>query len=263
VQVVREYPPPPDAYVAYPTPTLWSRSQELPRSPEIDIPWQKIESRYKLTLENLGPFGAELFLYTDLKQRVSQLMDNCIESTNPALSLQYLHVEEQPTDPDHLPELEGILRVVSQYDWLFADDVQTPIDPNWCTPKVMVLVDILLAHHTQEFQGITFVEQRHIAACLAKTIPRFPQAQGYLKCAELIGHGSGGVTKSSVKGMPTSFQRDVVQMFRDREVNLCKLRAYTSNNIYYLCIASVIATSVAEEGLDFPVSRMAIYLYLY
>jgi endoribonuclease Dicer len=225
--------------VGYPTPTLWSRILELPRSPEIDIPWQKIDTRYRLTFENLGPFGAELFLYTDLKQRVLQLMENCVESTNPMINLHYFDIIEKPTNPDHLPELRDILGVVSQYDWLFGDDIQTPIDPNWCTPKVMVLLDVLLAQYTQEFQGITFVEQRHIAACLARMIPRFPLAQGFLKCAELIGHGSSSVTKSSAKGMATKFQRDVVQMFRDHEVNLCELLASVPDgSLFLMCFIS-------------------------
>ena len=221
-QVVKEFPPPPEIYPAYPSPTLWARCQELPRSPAIDIPWQRIHARYRLTFENLGPFGAELFLYTDLRHRVLHLLDNDVELPTAIFGMEYFQILEKskPINPDHIPELQGILNVVSQYDWLFGDGIETLIDPSWCTPKVVVLVDILLAHHTQQFQGIAFVEQRHIAACLAKTVSRLPRAQGNLKCAELIGHGSSGVAKSSVKGMPTRFQQDVVRMFRDRRVNL-------------------------------------------
>jgi endoribonuclease Dicer len=171
-----------------------------------------------LTIGNLGPFCAEYFLYTDLKQRALQLLESATDTAVAVFGMGYFE-DVRPTNPDHLPEIRKILNLVSQYDWMFGDDVNTLIDQNWCSPKVTALVDILLAHHKKEFQGIAFVEQRHTAACLARMIPRLPKANGRLKCAELIGHNSGNPGKS-LQGMPTRLQRDVVQMFRDREVNL-------------------------------------------
>lgn len=177
-------------------------------------------------------------------------MEAAAESGN-ILGTMYL-----PTDSkisEHASELRDILDLLAEYDWLLADHVRTPIDPSWCTPKVLVFVEIVLGHYTTDFQGIAFVDQRHIAACLARIIPRLPRTNGLLKCAELMGHGSTGVAKSTVKGMPTKFQQDVVQMFRGREVNLCKSFSALCNS-YLIYQISVIATSVAEEGLDFPAS---------
>ena len=74
--------------------------------------------------------------------------------------------------------------------------------------------------YTNDFQGIVFVEQRHVAACLARILPRIPQLEPYIRSSQLIGHGASNMAKSQVRGMALKTQQDVVRMFRDREVNL-------------------------------------------
>lgn len=209
-----------------------------------------------MALLNLGPFGAELFLYTDLKQHVLQLMATEADAANSLAVTEYLSPEGHESrfpSKSETTQLQQILNVICEYDWLFADDETALINPDWCTPKVLALVEILLTHHTQGFQGIAFVDQRHTATCLAKIIPRIPQPQRRLKCAELMGHGAGAGTKSSGQGMPTRFQQDVVQMFRNKEINLCVSLFCYHAPLLYSGSSTVIATSVAEEGLDFPV----------
>lgn len=131
---------------------------------------------------------------------------------------------------------------------------------------------MLLEYHTPTFHGIVFVEQRQVAACLAKILGNIPELRGKIQCAELVGHGGGhgggghgggngsgrgkGVAsaRADVKGMGLARQQDTVRMFREGDINL---RAFSEN--FSLAVPGlidgllVVATSVAEEGLDFPV----------
>ncbi len=118
--------------------------------------------------------------------------------------------------------------VLSQFSDIFEDEndpdtVPIRIDTNWCSPKVILLSQLLFEHYRQDFQGIVFVEQRHVAACLSKMLPRIPPLELYFKSAQLIGHGASSLQKSQGKGMALRTQQDVVRMFRDREINLRKL----------------------------------------
>lgn len=100
------------------------------------------------------------------------------------------------------------------------DVVPRRIDLKWCSPKVVMLSELLFAYWKQKFQGIVFVEQRHVAACLSKMLPRIPPLELYFKSAQLIGHGASSLQKSQLKGMALRSQQDVVKMFRDGEINL-------------------------------------------
>ena len=121
---------------------------------------------------------------------------------------------------DLVDKLDRILQLLSQYDEHLGDITEKVFDSTWCTPKVLSLVDILLANFHDNFQSIVFVEQRHIATSLAELINRLPDAIGRLKCAVLLGHGATDNSTASIKGMPTRVQGDVVQKFRKREVNI-------------------------------------------
>ena len=123
---------------------------------------------------------------------------------------------------DLVNKLDQILQLLAQYDEHLEDVTGKVLDPTWCTPKVLALVDILLANFHENFQSIVFVEQRHVATSLAQLINHLPNAIGRLKCAVLLGHGVTDNSTASIKGMPTRVQGDVVQMFRKREVNICE-----------------------------------------
>ncbi|KAL4065225.1 hypothetical protein V8B97DRAFT_1946194 [Scleroderma yunnanense] len=128
----------------------------------------------------------------------------------------------------------------------------------WCSPKVKALTEVLLEYHTPMFHGIVFVEQRQVAACLAKILGNIPELRGKIRCAELVGHGGGhgggrhgggngsgrgkgaASARADVKGMGLARQQDTVRMFKDGDINL------------------LVATSVAEEGLDFPACDLVI-----
>lgn len=242
-EIIQPYPPSPEVYESYPTPTLWNRLQVLNLPDEMEIPWDKIQTRYAVTYHSLGPYGAELYLYSEMKQRLVLLVDqtNGHEYNG---GLDYSGMDVDGLDNAYAiqfePELRQIGAVLCDYTAFFGEDdsdltkFRVPFSLEWCSPKFKVLVDLLVKHYTQTFQGIIFVEQRHVAACLAKVLLRVPYLQGFIKSAELIGHGATSVAKSQLKGMALKTQQDVVKSFREKEVNL------------------LIATSVAEEGLDFP-----------
>ena len=223
-QIIRQYSPPPMEYPSYPVPTLWNRCGVIPHSPDITIPWMKIQTRYRSAYESLGPCGAEIFLHAELKQQVRHLLDTSVQNGRP-MSEPGPHpftVNNDNDRSDLVKKLDQILQLLAQYDGHLEDVTGNVLDPTWCTPKVLALVDILLANFHDSFQSIVFVEQRHVATSLAELINRLPNAIGRLRCAVLLGHGVTDNSTASIKGMPTRVQGDVVQMFRKREVNICE-----------------------------------------
>jgi endoribonuclease Dicer len=136
------------------------------------------------------------------------------------LGSRQFNVNEDNNKSDLVNKLDQILQLLGQYDEHFADSTGKLLDPSWCTPKVIALVEILQANYHESFQSIVFVEQRHIATSLAELINRLPNAIGRLRCAVLLGHGATDNSTASIKGMPIRVQGDVVQMFRKREVNI-------------------------------------------
>ncbi|KAL5572243.1 hypothetical protein UlMin_021840, partial [Ulmus minor] len=93
------------------------------------------------------------------------------------------------------------------------------------TPKVQSLVKILLTYqHTEDFRAIIFVERVVSALVLPKVFAELPSL-GFVKCASLIGHNNS-------QEMRTCQMQDTIAKFRDGRITL------------------LVATSVAEEGLD-------------
>ncbi|KAI9446772.1 hypothetical protein H4582DRAFT_2070099 [Lactarius indigo] len=242
-EVIREFPPPPETYPDYPIPTIWSRFDysQIPDSAE--IPWQQLNSRYLFALGTLGIFAAELFLYTDLQMRLAELSHPRDIDEMESLRMRYLYADVSHKIDDHpacdVPELRDLYEILAEYQPFFehtsfCEDVPSPwsLSLSWFSPKVQTLVDILLENYTPEFHGIVFVDRRHIARVLSGIISRIPTLKGIITCAECVGHGRDD--KGIAGGMPIHRQRKIVNDFRDGKINL------------------LIATPVAEEGLDFP-----------
>ena len=220
-QIIKQYSSPPMGYPSYPVPTLWNRCDTIPHSPEVTIPWMKIQTRYRVAYESLGPWGAEMFLHAELKQQVRYLFDTAVpdEGVVSGPGPRQFNATEDSNKSGLVDKLNQILQLLAQYDGYFGDASGMLLDPSWCTPKVTALIDILLGNYHENFQSIVFVEQRHVATSLAELINCFPNATGRLKCAVLLGHGTTD-NSASIKGMPTRVQGDVVQMFRKREINV-------------------------------------------
>jgi len=219
--------------------------------------------RYTVTFNNLGPYCASLFIYQEIQHHVSRVIAE--------------HKHSLTQDQDDV-EMDGILPVstvpsfrVLPDDFFLVIDILLdfhlffPTSPSskrisvpleWCTPKLGVLVDILDKYygHTPTFQCIIFVEQRQVASSLSAVLPNIPELRGKIKCGHLVGTGvnSEGVSKHS-----TAQDGDPVKLFREHEINIRTSfypYSFKRSNAF-----SVIATSVAEEGLDFKVFDFFLY----
>lgn len=183
--------------------------------------------RYFATLNNLGLYPASLFLFVEFQQYISAALAGYKEriclindvtdyDTEAGLSFQ--------TSSKPLPAAFWTVRdIIVDFESFFADestitnDLPIPVRLEWCTPKIGVLVDTLLANHSPTFQGIVFVEQRQVAAILAKILPAIPQLKGIIRSSSLVGQGTGleGVSKAG-----GSNQSDAVKEFRAGRINL-------------------------------------------
>ncbi|KAJ7118771.1 hypothetical protein C8R44DRAFT_841231 [Mycena epipterygia] len=225
LEVIKQYPSSPTEY-DFPSPTLrMSLSFFEATFNHLDIGWNDIERRYEITLLNLGPYCASMYIHLEINYRMSQFLKE--EASELA--------DVPPQTPSGLfAELVQIQDILASYNHFFAS---SPVCLEWCSPKLGVLVEILLSHQSPTFQGIIFVEQRQVAICLAKLLPCIPALSGAIRCAELVGHGdsSEGVLKNIIQSTQST-----VESFREGSINL------------------IIATAVAEEGLDFPACDLVI-----
>lgn len=124
-------------------------------------------------------------------------------------------------------EIFEVLEVLADFSDFFphpTDSEALSVSLDWCTPKVRVVVDVLLTEKSRSpsFQGIIFVEQRQVAACLARVLPCIPELKGQgITCAYLVGSGTGSDGLSGFKGiMGGRPAKDAVKLFREGAVNL-------------------------------------------
>ncbi|KAH8100190.1 hypothetical protein BXZ70DRAFT_174315 [Cristinia sonorae] len=244
VEIIATYATPPDHYPLYHSSSLWDRLDLGDMPPELDIPVAKIRTRYEVTYHSLGLYGADLYLYFDIKHRLEHFLSQADEDIDYPIPN-----DAELGDPLRTKKITAeileLAEILSEFQPLFDDpsDPQTipiNIDVAWLSPKLRLLADLLVQHYASGFQGIIFVEQRHVAACLSKMLPKIPQLEHYIRTGQLIGHGASNVAKSQVRGMAVKTQQDVVKLFRESVINL------------------LVATSVAEEGLDFPACELVI-----
>lgn len=249
LQLIKHYFPPPDNYL-YLNPSLWD-TLSLFQSDDVDISWNKLLLKYHVTRNSLGPYSADLFVYHEVRTRVNQLLlefdtpdDRII---NPFDAQEDGMDIDDPFTHQNIPSipvvLEQIDSILSDFKPFFEDPstsppaVPIPVPLAWCTPKVKALTEVLLEYHTPTFHGIVFVEQRQVAASLAKVLSKIPELRGRIRCAELVGHGGGHGGRSkggsnantasgvNVKGMGLARQQDTVKAFRksyeEGGLNLC------------------------------------------
>lgn len=190
--------------------------------------YRNARSRYYSTLEALGPFAADIFTYLHIENVLTELT---YKLPNP-----HFKASDSPAVAEKRAKVEKYHLVLqSHYARLFIDNPSTPVPRDWVSPKVLALRNLLASEDAPTFRGMVFVGQRHFAACLSIILPRLDLPG--IAPAPLVGHGDGvssDVTRLGSKGMGFNTQERVVQEFRDGTINL------------------IIATSVGEEGLDFP-----------
>ena len=176
-----------------------------------------------------------------------------MDMTNPNVSSQQCYDDE----------MKFVLDILKDFKAFFPSDASSHNIPisvglDWCTPKVKVLVDLLNEFGTKypAFQCVIFVEQRQVASTLSKILQVIPELDSKIKTAFLVGQGSGadGVFRST-----DQYPGDPVKLFKDGLVNV---RESSNLLAYWVLLANydlVVATSVAEEGLDFRVSLSSIF----
>ncbi|GAA6007912.1 hypothetical protein JCM11491_006536 [Sporobolomyces phaffii] len=110
--------------------------------------------------------------------------------------------------------------------------------------KVTALINCLETFQAQpHFHAIVFVQQRHQAKILSRILSLIPTLH-WVKAGFLTGHGGKGSNSDGdgVKGigMEIKEQQETVKKFRNEELNL------------------LVATRVAEEGLDFQACNVVV-----
>ncbi|KAJ7043100.1 hypothetical protein C8F04DRAFT_1287110 [Mycena alexandri] len=221
---IQQYPSPPERY-DFPSPTLWMCLGVFTATlRSLNIGWEDIERRYSATLLNLGPYCASMYLVFELNHRLAPLWKDMAENGD-------LPPQSVPQDA----EISQIREILTAHDDLFT--FSSTVCLEWCSPKLRSLADVLISHGSNSSLGIIFVEQRQVAVSLARVLPCIPGLSG-IRCAELVGSSdsSEGVAKNPGQATPES----TVQSFREGRINL------------------IIATAVAEEGLDFPACDLVI-----
>ncbi|KAB8212729.1 dicer dimerization domain-containing protein [Aspergillus novoparasiticus] len=97
--------------------------------------------------------------------------------------------------------------------------------------KVCRLLAFLKEHH-KHFSGIIFVRERATAYVLAAVIRCHPLTQSLFQCASCVGWSSNRNRKSGICDLLGPGAEDVLQQFRQGQMNL------------------IVATDVLEEGID-------------
>ncbi|TFK69658.1 hypothetical protein BDN72DRAFT_888239 [Pluteus cervinus] len=264
IEIIKEYPPPIEGAV-FPSPSIFQCFSILDGTvwDLLNIPWYNIEMRYYATLSNLGPYPASYFLYTEIHSHISKLttVENPpgspdVEDVDFELYSSTLELKDATVQLP--PELHVIQEILEGFAPWFPDpsspptETPTPLTLEMCSPKISALVEILLSYTSNPsatktedqskkkgFQGIIFVEQRQNAAVLSLILSNLSELSGKVKCAHLVGAGLSKEGLPNVVGI-VGDDKDAVRKFRAGEINL------------------LIATSVAEEGLDFPACDLVV-----
>ncbi|KAL0947558.1 hypothetical protein HGRIS_013651 [Hohenbuehelia grisea] len=255
-EIIHEYPPAPKIYPEYPTFLLSALQAFVPLYAALDIPWSNIETRYTVTLYSIGPYCAELYVFEEMRSRLAHALDLATVTGR--------FVDSEALDVQSILEDYMAFFVLNDSDPLISSGSFSTLPKTvplaYCTPKVESLVTLLIDHQDSftspsvptptssppRFQAIIFVDQRQIAVALARVLPCIPELSGRFRCAELLGQGTGldggpkGLSGSTGGTNGENAKKDVVKMFRDGELDI------------------LIATSVAEEGLDFPACSLII-----
>lgn len=204
--------------------------------------------RYYATLSNLGPYAASYFLYVEMQQHIARNVQEYKEA---------IHQMNCDVDADLLPpslpefssppsDFFAVQDILLDFEPFFTDgseqnNIPISVPLHWCSPKVRTLVGILLAYHSPTFQGIIFVEQRQVAACLSKILCTIPELKGLIRSASLVGQGVGN--DGIAKVMPGG-QGNAVESFRKGAINLrsslihrifCSSCLNFSHSYCYLC----------------------------
>ncbi|KAK2460667.1 hypothetical protein APHAL10511_007137 [Amanita phalloides] len=233
IEIVVTYEPPPSNF-DFPVPSIYTciKVFEDDLRDFSDLSWCNTEGRYHVTLYSLGPYCASLFLHTELLHHMMRSEQSDWKTRHLQRWRESIHTSSDATI------IQDILQGFSDF---FPKDPQESISLSvplsWCTPKVKALVEVLLSHYSGSFQSIIFVEQRQVAACLARLLPAIPELSGKIRSGHFVGEGVNSEGLSSSMGANIF---NSLKAFRNGEIN------------------TLVTTAVAEEGLDFPACDLVV-----
>ncbi|QRV86430.1 endoribonuclease Dicer [Ceratobasidium sp. AG-Ba] len=238
-----KYTPPRLEYPDYTSPSMWLLIEEyedlvLPDPDDV----RDLRTRFCYVRDELGPLCADYFIITFLKRAIVKASTASKATEIPEVEEEGEGVTEAQTPPQSWSDLDAAHRHHSDRINELADSLDLPRMQSWFTPKLFKLIQVLEANNGADFSAMIFVEQRQIASVLAWLLPKVPQLKSWVKAAALVGHGDTGGPTYEGSGMAHAAQRAIVHEFREGKTNL------------------VIATSVAEEGLDFQACSLVIRL---
>ncbi|VDC03914.1 unnamed protein product [Peniophora sp. CBMAI 1063] len=209
---------------------------------------EKMGKRYHTTYGLLGLYAAEMGLYTDLGDFFKEVLKSATTIDTLTLRRRYLDgapmmgigKETTPVIDACVHALHGVLQ---EHDHYFASPVfhapLWPFSDQWISPRLQNLIDLLIAKHTPALKGMIFVQERHTAVFMTEILNRTPALQDLVKARYLVGIGQGS-GEIGGRTMSAAEQKRVVEAFRGGDTNL------------------IVATDVAEEGLDFPACDLVV-----
>ncbi|KAG8999978.1 Dicer-like protein 1 [Tulasnella sp. JGI-2019a] len=182
---------------------------------------QILAQRYQTTRAALGSYAADYYMFT------------CLELTKAAISSvgSLLPAASRSSLRNCLPIIQ---RALDAHKHRF--DSTWPISEQDVSKKVWRLVALLNSHSADHLQAIVFVQMRNEVYALTWLLPRLPGLK-WVRPVALVGHGRRDM---HAKGQNVIEQQKTVRAFRDGEYNL------------------LVATNVAEEGLDFQALSLVI-----
>ncbi|KZT54596.1 hypothetical protein CALCODRAFT_519296 [Calocera cornea HHB12733] len=238
----------PTYWPAYPNRSMFGELMQAERLGVRDTEHKTFRTRYEATMDCLGIVGAEYFLSSVVPREIASLVrekrrevttihklvapgeDPAIQSAN--INLQIAELER----------IKGVL--VEQSVSLFVQTMDIP--PEWLAPRVVQLTKLLHQFYLNDpaCQSIIFVEQRQVAMVLSWILGHIPFLKSMIRSTFVTGHG-GSTHRSKreeedIQGMSVKEQQAAIRGFRDGRANV------------------LVATSVAEEGLDFQPCNLVI-----
>ncbi|GJJ12209.1 hypothetical protein Clacol_006450 [Clathrus columnatus] len=230
------------SYISY-SRSLWQQLADNGLNNNKTLVKDNIETRYFVTLYELGPFAADVYLASYIDTILPSHTGK--HSQNYLMGPEYFFIPLVNGDsfsnkglPASVEAMTAMRTLLNEFDAQgFRQDSFT-VPNDWLSPKLRVLVNELCARRHNSFQGMVFVEQRQIATTLAWMLPRIADLKSWISPGAIVGHGAGRL--GSTQGMVDKKQKQTIASFRNGMYNL------------------LISTSVGEEGLDFQACDLVV-----
>lgn len=237
------YASPPERYPGYIRPTLWDESQDILLALWEDDYNARL-GKYMAVTKAAGPYGADYWVLNELDSLI-KAQTSGYDTAVVELSRRFSSPMEE-SESHNASYLEAAREVVERHRQRFSDEVI--VNDSWLSPKMLKLVELLqqTKSRTDVFQGIIFTEQRSVAATVSWMLSRIPSLRSWIMSSVVMGHGTTSAPSAEkvLDGMQFKLQHEVIEKFRRHENNL------------------LVATNVAEEGLDFKASLSCFWVLL-